>query len=367
MHSKALLNFNFNHADYYPFGSVIQNRSWAILAYRYGLNGKEKESEGTVENYDFGARIFDARVGRWLSIDPLAHIYPYQSPYNYCANSVILMRDLKGKDILPSNFFKVSAYYSIITKMTQNDALLVYSDVLIKYTTPQKDLILWIVTDPMAHAGPEEDPFWTMNENLKNGQARSHLPPSSPTVDQITFNPFAAPLQQVTNPLVDDAGNQQVFEHNELSLAAVIIHELYFPIDKGTTGHDIPIEDLAKAISALKDYASKSMNQDITDEVAASIMLSGTDQGSGVLQANINKVNTKYGLSLSIESVKATQNEYGGKHVFPTPSELEDANLTSSSANERANGGTKDSVVNGKTIKLPAYKQSIEQDVCDGN
>ena len=55
----------------------------AISGYRYGFNGKEKSDEiyGEGNGYDFGARIQDPRVGRWLSIDPLTKKFPSQSPY----------------------------------------------------------------------------------------------------------------------------------------------------------------------------------------------------------------------------------------------------------------------------------------------
>lgn len=48
---------------------------------------------------DFGARIYDSRVGRWLSLDPLQKKYPSLSPYNFAANSPLYFVDVDGKDI----------------------------------------------------------------------------------------------------------------------------------------------------------------------------------------------------------------------------------------------------------------------------
>lgn len=53
--------------------------------------------------YDFGARMYDARLGRWLSLDPLQAKYPNLSPYNFVANSPIMFVDPDGKKIKPTN------------------------------------------------------------------------------------------------------------------------------------------------------------------------------------------------------------------------------------------------------------------------
>lgn len=70
--------------------------------YRYGFNGKEMDKNITNEGYDFGARIYDGRVGRWLSKDPLQKKYPDLSPYNFCANNPIIFVDPNGKEIILS-------------------------------------------------------------------------------------------------------------------------------------------------------------------------------------------------------------------------------------------------------------------------
>gem|GEM_PF-6628086 len=64
--------------------------------YRYGFNGKEKDPNITGEDYDYGARIYDARVGRFLSIDPITKKYPWYTPYQFAGNSPIKNIDLDG-------------------------------------------------------------------------------------------------------------------------------------------------------------------------------------------------------------------------------------------------------------------------------
>jgi hypothetical protein len=49
--------------------------------------------------YYFGARFYDAEVGRFFSPDPLASKYPSLSPYNYCANNPLIYIDPTGEEI----------------------------------------------------------------------------------------------------------------------------------------------------------------------------------------------------------------------------------------------------------------------------
>ena len=71
-------------------------------SYRFGFNGMEKDNEmkGEGNSYDFGARIYDSRLGRWLSLDPLQQEYPFISPYNFTLNSPITSVDPDGKRVI---------------------------------------------------------------------------------------------------------------------------------------------------------------------------------------------------------------------------------------------------------------------------
>ncbi len=86
--------------DYYPFGMQIPGRSYSAssLKYRYGFNGKENDSEvkGEGNQYDYGFRIYDPRIGRFLSVDPLFKGYPWYTPYQFAGNKPINAMDLDG-------------------------------------------------------------------------------------------------------------------------------------------------------------------------------------------------------------------------------------------------------------------------------
>lgn len=58
---------------------------------RYGFNGKEKDSNGEFGNthYDYGFRIYNPSIGRFLSVDPMTKYYPAWSPYPFAMNRPI--------------------------------------------------------------------------------------------------------------------------------------------------------------------------------------------------------------------------------------------------------------------------------------
>jgi RHS repeat-associated protein len=87
-------------SDYYPFGAPLQGRSAAFGGeYRFGFNGKELDEES--ETQDYGMRIYDCRLGRFLSVDPLAKEYAWNSSYTFAENKVIQSIDLDGLEAWP--------------------------------------------------------------------------------------------------------------------------------------------------------------------------------------------------------------------------------------------------------------------------
>jgi len=85
--------------DYYPFGMIMNGRNWNTSGYRFGFNGMENDNEvkGIGNSLDFGARIYDSRIGRWLSVDPLFKEYAPVSPYAISLNNPIIFKDENGE------------------------------------------------------------------------------------------------------------------------------------------------------------------------------------------------------------------------------------------------------------------------------
>jgi len=50
-----------------------------------------------LEEYDYGARMYDPQIGRWHAIDPLSEVYDHLSPYQTCANNPVINRDEDGR------------------------------------------------------------------------------------------------------------------------------------------------------------------------------------------------------------------------------------------------------------------------------
>ena len=88
-----------NH--YYPFGMTMELPSQLMgnpnNAYQY--NGKELNSDFGLDWLDYGARWYDASIGRWSAVDPLSEKYYSISPYVYVANNPLKYIDPDGKRI----------------------------------------------------------------------------------------------------------------------------------------------------------------------------------------------------------------------------------------------------------------------------
>ncbi|WP_418498944.1 RHS repeat domain-containing protein [Flagellimonas sp.] len=83
---------NENHNDYYPFGMLMpQRNSIDANNYRYAYQGQEKDPETGKEAFEL--RLWDGRIGRWLSPDPYGE---FISPYLGMGNNPIFFTDLDG-------------------------------------------------------------------------------------------------------------------------------------------------------------------------------------------------------------------------------------------------------------------------------
>jgi RHS repeat-associated protein len=83
-------------------------RSYSAGGYRYGFNGKENDNEvkGEGSQQDYGMRIYDPRLGKFISLDPLTKTYPSLTPYQFASNSPIKCIDIDGMEGDPIKGFE---------------------------------------------------------------------------------------------------------------------------------------------------------------------------------------------------------------------------------------------------------------------
>jgi len=87
---------------------------------RFAFNGKENDNEvkGIGNQQDYGFRIYDTRIAKFLSVDPLTKDYPWYTPYQFAGNKPIWAVDLDGKEeFFATDYFDVNGvlYKTVIT------------------------------------------------------------------------------------------------------------------------------------------------------------------------------------------------------------------------------------------------------------
>jgi RHS repeat-associated protein len=83
--------------DYYPFGLTFNGYTRENSTPNdYKFSGKEEQNELGLNIVDFGLRMYDPTIARWMVIDPLAHKLYAWSTYNYALNNPILFVDPDG-------------------------------------------------------------------------------------------------------------------------------------------------------------------------------------------------------------------------------------------------------------------------------
>ena len=96
-----------NH--YYPFGGVFAS-SGNVQPYKY--NGKELDAKKGLNWYDYGARHYDAALGRFTTNDRFAEKYHSLSPYQYGANNPVNTIDINGDSLLIVTPAAIEAIYN---------------------------------------------------------------------------------------------------------------------------------------------------------------------------------------------------------------------------------------------------------------
>ncbi len=130
--------------NYYPFGlkhkgyNTVVNSTNPALKKTY--NGKEFQDELDLNWHDYGARNYDAALGRWMNVDPLAEDYYEYSTYNYTLNNPILFVDPDGRGV----YWKPDANGNLVAESGDTVASLA------KHLNTTKDKAQKMVSDSKA-------------------------------------------------------------------------------------------------------------------------------------------------------------------------------------------------------------------------
>ena len=106
---------------------LMPHRSYASTAnYRFGFNGKENdnESKGLGNQQDYGNRIYDPRLGKFLSVDPLSTNFPWYTPYQFAGDKPIIAIDLDGLEeyVVTKELYRNGTTKAIVIQYTtKND------------------------------------------------------------------------------------------------------------------------------------------------------------------------------------------------------------------------------------------------------
>ena len=91
-----LTNYTFFNPKNYLYTNPIKGLRGYGLSYRFTFNGKENDEE--TQTQDYGFRIYDYRLGKFLTVDPLTKSYPFYSPYQSAGNTPIMAIDKDGAE-----------------------------------------------------------------------------------------------------------------------------------------------------------------------------------------------------------------------------------------------------------------------------
>lgn len=128
--------------------------------YRYGFNGKENDNEvkGEGNQQDYGMRISDPRLGRFLSVDPITKQYPELTPYQFASNSPIEALDIDGLEAVSSKTMVdiTITYDPVLKKISKGSAYI---------SAVSPNVPKWLADNIVEHnsTAPCENCIWSPN------------------------------------------------------------------------------------------------------------------------------------------------------------------------------------------------------------
>ena len=177
--------------------------------YRYGFNGKENDNDvkGDGNEQDYGMRIYDPRLGRFLSFDPLTRKYPWLSVYQFASNNPIRNIDVDGGEGPPEKEGQIEEDHEEGSESDEEDAI-IRRDRIWKYEEKLKE-------QANRRAEKEEKEEDLRNPSARRGRelVRTTLQRWARNAIEVAPSVFGEPPTTVYRQLTINKGNGSVWEN----------------------------------------------------------------------------------------------------------------------------------------------------------
>jgi RHS repeat-associated protein len=182
--------------DYYPFGSGMAGRT-VTEGYRYGFNAMEREDDlyAPGSAYDFGARMYDGRLGRWWSVDPFYGEYSAFSTYAFAMNSVLQYIDPTGGIIVPAANMteKERERFDAALKLVEKNTPELYTFLQSVKYNPNNGGKFMLDDDPDYFSSQSFDVIIEVNFRDLDGVSRNDELRNKPNGTVLFFGPIKSP------------------------------------------------------------------------------------------------------------------------------------------------------------------------------